>query len=81
MSKKVLFDPHCFLPNYRNRPFILLERPETEVRFSMANGMFRMKMDIDRHVPILVPNNCQFIGPPYFSLQTTVPLIRQEGGN
>ncbi len=34
-----------------NRLFILLERAETEIRFSMANGMFKIKMDIDRHCP------------------------------
>jgi hypothetical protein len=37
----------------------------------MANGMFKMKIDIDRHSPRLMPNNCQHLDPPYFSLPTT----------
>jgi len=36
-----------------------LERAEKEIRFSMANGIFKTKMDIDRHGPRLVPNNCK----------------------
>jgi hypothetical protein len=31
--------------------FILLERAEMEIRFALANGMFKMKMDIDGHGP------------------------------
>jgi hypothetical protein len=34
-----------------NRLLIFLERAETEIHLSMANGMFKMKMDIDRHGP------------------------------
>ncbi len=30
-----------------------------------------MKMDIDRHGPRLMPNNCHHLDPPYFSLPTT----------
>jgi alpha-galactosidase len=50
-----------------NCSLILLKRAETELRFLMANGMF--KMDIDRHGPGLLPNNCQHLtfDPPYFS--------------
>jgi hypothetical protein len=29
----------------------LLERPETEIRFVLANGTFKIKIDIDRHGP------------------------------
>ncbi len=54
-----------------NRLFILLERAEKEIRFSMANGMFKTKMDINRHSPRLMPNNCKNLSPPYFSLPTT----------
>jgi hypothetical protein len=54
-----------------NRLFILLERAETEIRFSMANGTFKMKIDIYRYGPRLMPNNCQHLDPPYFSLPTT----------
>jgi hypothetical protein len=53
-----------------NRLFILLERAETEICFSMANGTFKMKIDIDCHGPRLMPNNCQHLDPPYFSLPT-----------
>jgi hypothetical protein len=31
-------------------------------------------MDIDRHSPRLMPNNCQHLDPPYFSLPTTFKL-------
>ncbi len=74
ISRKVLFDPHRYLSNY-NRLFILLESAETEIRFSMANSMFKMKMDIDRHGPRLMPNNCKHLNPPYFSLPTTLNAL------
>jgi hypothetical protein len=70
ICRKVLFDPYRHLSNY-NRQFILLESEETEIRFSMANSMFKMKMDIDRHGPRLMPNNCKHLNPPYFSLSST----------
>jgi hypothetical protein len=54
-----------------NRLFILLEQAEMEIRFPMANGMFKMKMDIDRHGPRLMPNNCKNLIPPFLSLPTT----------
>ncbi len=54
-----------------NRLFILLERAEKEIRFSIANSMFKPKMDIDRHGPRLMPNNCKNLNPPYFSLPFT----------
>ncbi len=54
-----------------NRLLILLERAETEIRFSMANGTFKMKMDINRHGHKLMPNNCKNLNPPYFLLPTT----------
>ena len=72
ISRKVLFDPHRFLSN--KSPIILLERAEKEIRFSMANGTLKMKMDIDRHCPRLMPNNCQNLYPPYFSLPSTFKL-------
>jgi hypothetical protein len=49
----------------------LLERAETDIRFALANGMFKMKMDIDRHGPRPLPNNCKNLNPPNFSLPTT----------
>ncbi len=33
--------------------------------------MFKMKMDIDRHSPRSMPNNCKNFNPPNFSLPTT----------
>ncbi len=54
-----------------NRLFILLEKAENEIRFSMVNGMFKTKLDIDRHGPRLMPNNCKNLNPPYFSLPST----------
>jgi hypothetical protein len=54
-----------------NRLFILLERAEKEIRFSIANGMFKPEMDIDRHGPRLMPNNCENLNPPNFSLPST----------
>jgi hypothetical protein len=49
----------------------LLERAETEIGFSMANGTFKMKIDIDRHGPRSMPSNCKNLNPPNFSLPTT----------
>jgi hypothetical protein len=37
----------------------------------MANGMFKTKMDIDRHSPRPMRNNCKHLNPPYFLLPTT----------
>jgi hypothetical protein len=54
-----------------NRLFILLERAEKEIRFSMANGMFKIKMDIDRHGTRRIADNCKNLNPPYFSLPST----------
>ncbi len=61
-----------------NRLFILLERAEKEIRFSLANGMFKPKMDIDRHGPRLMPNNCKNLNPPNFSLPSTFNPILQN---
>jgi hypothetical protein len=44
----------------------------------MANGMFSKNMDIDRHGPRLMPNNCHIVDPHYFSLPTTFKVF--EGG-
>jgi hypothetical protein len=37
----------------------------------LGNGMFKMKIDIDRHGPRPMPNNCKNFNPPNFSLPTT----------
>ena len=37
----------------------------------MANSMFKIKKDIDRHGPRLMHSNCKHLDPPYFSLPTT----------
>jgi hypothetical protein len=49
----------------------MLERPETEIHFVLANGMFKIKIDIDRHGPRPMPNNCKNFNPPNFSLPST----------
>ncbi len=72
ISRKVMFDPHRFCQT--NRLIIVLERAETEIRFALANSMFRTKMDIDRHGPRLVSNSCKNRNPTKFLLPTTVPL-------
>ncbi len=63
-------------PNFKlNRLFILLERAETEIHFALANGMFKMKMDIDRHGPRPMPNICKNLNPPNFSLPSTFKML------
>jgi hypothetical protein len=37
----------------------------------MENGMFKKKIDIDRHCPRLMPNICKNLNPSYFSLPST----------
>ena len=59
-----------------NRLFILLERAETEIGFSLGNDMFKMKMDINRHDPRPMPNNCKNLNPPNFSLPTTFNSVQ-----
>ncbi len=54
-----------------NHLFIFLVRAEKEICFSMANGTFKIKMDIVRHGPRLMPNNCKVLNPPNFSLPST----------
>jgi hypothetical protein len=66
---KVLFDPHRFLSN--KWPIHFAGESGKEIHFSMANGTFNMKMDIDCHGPRLMPNNCKNHNPPYFSLPST----------
>jgi hypothetical protein len=58
-----------------NRVFILLERAETEIRFSMANIMFKTKTDINHPGARLMPRNCKHLYPPYFSLPTTLKYM------
>ncbi len=36
--------------------------------------MFKMEMDIDRHGPRPMPNNCKSFNPPNFSLPATFKL-------
>ncbi len=63
---KVLFAPHRFLSNKSPIHFA-----GARGNISMANGTFKIKKDIDRHGPRLMPNNCKNINPPFFSLPTT----------
>jgi hypothetical protein len=39
-----------------------------------------MKMDIDRHSPRPMPNNCKNFNPPNFSLPTTFKGLSLDGG-
>jgi hypothetical protein len=64
-----LFDLHRFLSN--KLPIHIAGESGKGTTFSMANGMFKMKMDIDRHGPRLMPNNCKNLNLPYFSLPST----------
>jgi hypothetical protein len=69
ISKKILFDPHRFLSN--KSPIHFAGESGKGNTFLMANGTFKMKMDIDRHGPRLMPSNCKNLNPPYFSLPST----------
>jgi hypothetical protein len=69
ISRKVLFDPHRFLSN--KSPIHFAGESGKGIRFSMENGMFKIKMDIDRHGPRRMPDNCKNLNPPYFSLPST----------
>ncbi len=69
ISRKVLFDPHRFLSN--KSPIHFAGESGKGNTFSMANGLFKIKMDIDRHGPRRMPDNCKNLNPPYFSLPST----------
>jgi hypothetical protein len=64
-----LFDLHRFLSN-KSPIHFAGESGKGNTFFSMANGMFKKKMDIDCHSHRLMPNNCKNLNPPYFSLPT-----------
>jgi hypothetical protein len=72
LSRKVLFDLHRFLSNKSPIHFAGDSGKGKKICFSMANGMFKTKMDIDLHGPRLMPNNCKNLDPPYFSLPSTL---------
>ncbi len=76
VSRKVLFDPHHFLSNKSPIHFAGENGKGNTVRFSMANGFFKIKMDIDRHGPRRMPDNCKNLNPPYFSLPSTFNRAR-----
>jgi hypothetical protein len=40
--------------------------------------MFKIKMDIDRHGPRRMPDNCKNLNPPYFSLPSTFKEIMRK---
>ncbi len=61
-----------------NRLFNLLERAEKEICFSMANGTFKMKMDIDRHGPDLCPTAVKILSHLiyiYIFINSTKPRV------
>jgi hypothetical protein len=45
--------------------------------FSMANVFFNNTMDIVHHGPRQMPNHCQHLDPPYFSLPTTFKIRKK----
>jgi hypothetical protein len=69
ISSKALFDPHRFLSI--KSPIHFAGESGKGNTFLNGNGMFEMKMDIDRLGPRLMPNNCKNLNPHYFSLPST----------
>ncbi len=74
ISRKALFAPHSFLSNKSHIHFAGESGNRNTFLESMANGMFKMKMDIDRHGHRLMPNNCKNLNPPYLSSPITLNL-------
>ena len=52
----------------RHRLLIMLVQAEKEIWFLHKCCMFKLQIPIDRHSPILIPNQCYLSGPPHFSL-------------
>ncbi len=60
---------HCIDNCQSNRLLILLKRAETEYV-----SEWQKAIDIHRHSPRLIPNNCHILDPPFISLPTTFKL-------
>jgi hypothetical protein len=69
ISRKVLFDPHRFLSN--KSPIHLAGESGKGNMFLNANSTFKMKININRHGPRLMPS-CKNLNPSYFSLPSTL---------
>jgi hypothetical protein len=50
--------------------FAITSEKGNTIMYLMANGMFKKKITLDRHGLRLMPENCQHLDPPNFSLQT-----------
>ncbi len=79
ISRKVLFAPHRFLSN--KSPIHFAGASGNGNTISMANLTFKMKMDIDRHGPRPMPNNCKNLNPRFFSLPTTFKVVLSSEDN
>jgi hypothetical protein len=42
-----------------------------EIDFLEENDIFKMQIPLDRHSPIIMPNDCQLPNPSYFPLPST----------
>jgi hypothetical protein len=68
ISRKNLVEPHRLL----SKQSLINFAGDSGNGITFLNGKRHVKkMDIDRHGPRLIPNNCRFLDPPYFSLPTT----------
>jgi hypothetical protein len=52
-AKNIILSPLCLF--VETMPFI---KAEMEIDFLEENGTFKMKLPLDRHSPILIPNDC-----------------------
>ncbi len=69
-SRKVLFAPNLFLSN--KSPILFAGASGNGNTFFSGKWHSQNEMDIDRHGPRLMPNNCKNLNPPFFSLLTTL---------
>jgi len=58
------------------RLLILLLQAETEIHILTTDGMFKMKIKVDRCGSRLPPNTRQHFDPPYFSFPTTLENVK-----
>ncbi len=64
-----------------NRLLILLYGEKGHENMFLNGKRHVKKMDIDRHGPRLMPNNCQILDPPYFLLSTNFKWIVSRDEN
>ncbi len=66
------------LTRYKQKGLVCTASLFVKQRFSMANGTFKMKMDVNRQGPRHMHNNCKNLNPPFFSLPTTFRFTHSE---